>query len=503
MSMTVQCPGCPARLKIKPEKVGRLHRCPRCGTEFRPASPAPVVAAVAAAPAARPQPARAAAYTPPPAPDPINRTAVGRVLPPSRPPATPPPSPVVAVAPARKGGGVLRWALLGALLTVLLAGGGFGAFFLAKWVREPSGTTGPGPSPAPAAALGKWGAIDVGAKGIKAAVVDLFAAENQRGYDFDFPWHADANITLVAAGSGGKEFDRKALDEGVGHIRRFCATMREKHGVAPERIFIVGSSGLLVPFADEPTKKKNRATLAEAVKAATGCEMTFIDAPDEGRLGMLSCVPQDEWDRTVFIDIGGGNTKGGCFESPDVFVGMGVDFGSVSYRKRVEKEAGRSRKSYLDEAAASRPALLEQPFREQIDRKAALGQKKQVYLAGGAAWALATLTHPNDTSPRVELTAADVERYAALVRKPANEVRNEVLAQVKDREQFKKLEKEIGRVQGVFQPENLQAGAEILKALSGAYRFEEKKLMFFRQSNLAWPLGYVLEKNKLLPARRE
>ncbi|MGH7223534.1 MAG: hypothetical protein ACRELF_09925, partial [Gemmataceae bacterium] len=181
----------------------------------------------------------------------------------------------------------------------------------------------------------------------------------------------------------------------------------------------------------------------------------------------------------------------------NIFASMDLDFGSSTYTKKVQSEAQRSKKPFAEQAEESRPLLLEQPLGEQIERKPVLGERKRVDLAGGAVWALATFTHPNDTTMRVELEAANIERYAALVRKPRDELRKEVLAQVENPEQRKKMEKEIATVQGIFGPENLQAGAEILRALSKVYRFRDKRLFFFRKSNKAWPMGYILEKNQI------
>jgi hypothetical protein len=302
----------------------------------------------------------------------------------------------------------------------------------------------------------------------------------------------------VAAGADGQAFDPKALDAAQDHVKRFFTTMREKYNVPAERVHVMSSSGLFVPFAKNPeARDKNKAALAERVKAATGRPTSFVTAKDEVRLAMKSCVAPKDWRNTVFIDIGSGNTKGGYFESDEVFESMDIDFGSVTYAKRVKDEAAFTGKRFPEQAAALRPVLLEQPLRQQIDRMPGLAKQRRVELAGGAVWALATFTHPNESRDRFELSAADIDRYALLVLKPDSDVRNEVLAQVKDAEQWKKTSKEIDKVQNIFKPDKLQAGTEILKALSNEYHFAEKRLFFFRRSHLAWALGFVLEKNHI------
>jgi hypothetical protein len=500
MSTLVHCPGCRASLRISEEKADHLLRCPKCKKHFRLR---PANAAAAAPPAAARKPASA---RPPIAPAPVRRpvapatidrerTMIGQDLPPAM-PIPPPVSDTPAVKPARGKGGLLRWVLLSCLLTLLLGGGGLGGYYL--WTRsgEPasqqdSGATEVNP------AFGKWGVIEIGSKGIKALVLDVFESNNKDGYDFKVLWQKDAAPTLVATGPDKLAFAPQALDAAGEHVKQFHTTIRETHAVPPERIYVVSSSGLWVPFEkNADALAKNRAALTERVKAAADCPLAFITATDEGRLGMKTCVPPKEWDDAVFIDIGSGNIKGGYFESEGVFEAMSVELGSVTYVKKV-KSAAQPGQPFAEQAAALRPTALEQPLREQIDRMPGLARQKKVHLAGGAVWALATFTHPTDRKPRLELNAADIDRFTLLVLKSENDLRNEVLSQVKDPEHWKKMDKEIANVQKKFKPENLQAAAEILKALSIVYRFPDKQLYFFRNSYIAWPLGFVLEKNRI------
>ncbi|HKI36714.1 MAG TPA: hypothetical protein VKA46_32970 [Gemmataceae bacterium] len=519
MSTKVNCPSCAASLRISPDKAGHLLRCHKCQKTFRVgAVGAAAPAAPKAAPKASPRPAAAprpsasrtgGGHRParPPV-DTTNETLLGAAAPTRRTAATPPPDDDPAPVPqVRKGGGCLRSALLGSLLVLLLSGGALGGLYFWKPELITShlpGNSGPqvgatlrsggGTETAADPALGKWGAIEIGSKGVKAVVIDIFLDEGGN-YDFNPSGDQTADVTLVGAAADGQAFDPKVLDAAVDHVKKFAATMREEGEVPPEHMYVLCSSGLWVPFKNPNALAKNQALLAERVKAATGCSLIFNKVADEVRLGMNACVPRKQRDETLFLDIGSGNTKGGFFEKKDVFQVMSVDFGSKTYTDKVKAEAKLSGKPFAEQAAELRPALLEQPLRKQIDDIPGLANPKKVYLVGGAVWALATFMHPEDSNLRTPLTAADVERYAALVRKPKDQVRNEVLSHVKDPEQFKKTEKEITRVQNTFNPENLQAGAEILKALSKEYDFESKQLVFFRKGHIAWSVGYVLENN--------
>jgi predicted Zn finger-like uncharacterized protein len=497
MSTKVTCPSCRASLRVIEAKLHRLLRCPSCSKTFR-------LRPAAAQTAPRPAAARTGGRRPPRLPDDdVNRTLMGSVPAPG---TMPPPleDDDEAPPPRRRKSGGLGWVLVVGLLALLLAGGVGGYFVWATYFNAPDTSTNPGPSAhqdtgksgaTANVVFGKCGALDIGSKGIKVLVVDVFP-DDKGGYDFNVVWEDKANDTLVAAGADGLTFDPKVLDAVVDHIKQFCTAMRDKHGVPAERIVVLCSSGVWVPFANNPgARAKNQAALAERVKAATGLDVVFNSVADEARLGMSACVPNKDMEEALFVDIGSGNTKGGYFEGKDVFQAMGVELGSVTYTDKVSAEAKRSGKPFADQVAELRPSLLEEPLRKQARDRPGLAAQKKVHLVGGAVWALATFTHPNDNNLRVELTAADIDRYAVLVRKPKDAVRNEVLAQVKDPEQWKKMDKEVAGVQKVFNPENLQAGAEILQALSNTYDFKDKQLYFFRKGNIAWPLGYVLEKN--------
>lgn len=538
MSTLVSCPTCQTKLQINPEQAAQVMRCPRCFHNFRLAAaptvhsvppaatqatpkaplrptpkPTPKAAPRAApkisskgtpraAPKAPPRPPAAAVRRPPSPPTTnTNRTILGQAtaaLPRvSMPPpcvAPPPLNPTPSAASASRKGGLLRWVFLGCLLTCLLGGGGFAAFYFWKAPAKASQTEEGDLS----TVFGKWGVIEIGSKGIKTFVLDVFESEDKEDFDFNLVWKDKANPNLVAIGKDELSFTPQALDAAESHIKKFHETMRDKHGLSQERIFVVSSSGLWVPFAkNADARAKNKKTLADRVKAATDLPLYEITALDEARLGMKTCVPRKDLPAAVFLDIGSGNTKGGYFASRDVFEGTDVKLGSVTFTDKVKAEAKRGGKPFTEQAAALRETALEQPLREEIERVPGLAQQRKIHLAGGAVWALVAFTHPSESKSRLELTAADVERFAVLVRKPPDTVRNEVLAQVKDAGQWKKASKEIGEVQKTFGPENLQAQAEILKALANVYNFKDKQLFFFRNSHIAWPMGFVLERGKV------
>jgi hypothetical protein len=111
------------------------------------------------------------------------------------------------------------------------------------------------------------------------------------------------------------------------------------------------------------------------------------------------------------------------------------------------------------------------------------------------------MVHPNNRDVRVPLTDADVQLFSLLVRSTSNpeKLRADVLAKVSDPKARPEVEKELKKIQETFTPDQLIAGSEILLAVEKELRLGNKQIVFFRKGHLAWPMGYILEKSKIVP----
>ncbi len=220
--------------------------------------------------------------------------------------------------------------------------------------------------------------------------------------------------------------------------------------------------------------------------------MTFIDARREVELSLEGTVPEKYVGESLLLDIGSGNTKGGYRDAADC-VSVSVPYGSVTFADLVKSRSDKA--PFADAAAALRDEVLAPALKKALADKPELAKRERVYLSGGAAWALATLIHPGDRGDYVALTAEDVDAYRALLRKDPAAFPAVDLSGVADAAAREAAEKEIAQVKSVFKPEQLIAGAELLKGLSGAFDFAKGKTVFFaRDAQVGWILAYVAEK---------
>jgi exopolyphosphatase/pppGpp-phosphohydrolase len=336
------------------------------------------------------------------------------------------------------------------------------------------------------------GGIEIGAKGVKATVLDVTGGAD--GYGVKVLLSKTENTTLVAGLASSGRFEATALQDTAKAVARFAAQMEKEYNVPAERLYVVGSSGLFSALVDKPDAiKANQEALAAAVRDTCGLKITFIDVKREVELSVAGTVPARDAGRAVLLDVGSGNTKGGYRDAGKGCVSASIPYGSVTFTDLVKKKAGKG--TFAENADALREEVLTPALKKAVEGKPELMQRERVYLSGGAAWALATLVHPGDRSGYVALTADDVDAYRQLLVAAKGEFPAPNLARISDPEVREAARKEIEQVKGVFKPEQLLAGAEILKALSDEFGFgKEKKVCFVRHAQVAWILAYVAEK---------
>ena len=345
---------------------------------------------------------------------------------------------------------------------------------------------------AAAARADVYGGVEIGAKGVKAAVID--ATGGADGFHVRTLMSATKNTTPAAGLASTGKFDAAALKDTAEAVAAFADQMRKDHMVPAERIYVVGSSGLLAALgSDKDAVRANRQILEDAVQTASGLKMTFIDARREVELSVEGTIPTKYADSALLLDVGSGNTKGGFRGPGSDCVSMSVPYGSVTFADLIKKRSEKT--AFPDEAAALREEMLAPALKKAIADKPELAKRERVYLSGGAVWALATLVRPGDRGDYVALTPEDIDAYRALLRKDAGAFPAPDLSGIADAATREAAEKEIAQVKTVFKPEQLLAGAELLKALSDEFGFgKDKKVFFARDAQVGWILAYVVEK---------
>jgi hypothetical protein len=239
--------------------------------------------------------------------------------------------------------------------------------------------------------------VEIGAKGVKATVfkmdrqqlVQLLASETNEDERYNLLKNAlykkldEANTGAINVGGVG--LTAKAAGEFVDHIRN-------DFSVSPNAIYLVASSSV--------AEVSHFLALKAAVEAATRLPLDKIDAARECTLNFDWVVPRYRRQSAVLIDIGSGNTKACYLETAGV---RGTRFqafellnlGTVTFTELAERRMPQSER-FLNLTTAegvAREAVV--PKLQQM-RNVATGllTKPRLYIAGGAAWAFATTTHP-------------------------------------------------------------------------------------------------------------
>ncbi len=334
------------------------------------------------------------------------------------------------------------------------------------------------------------GGIEIGGKGVKATVVDM--TKGPAGPEVKVLL-SDSRSTAVTAGLATKgRFDDTALKATADAVAQFAGILRRDHKLPAARIHVVGSSGLFSALEGKPEAiKLNRQLLADTIRTACELQMDFIDEEMESRLSIAGIIPPDRAGDAILLDVGGGNTKGGCRVGKD-YVTFSVPFGSVTFADAAAKQKGDTLAQRL---AAAREMLLLPALRKDLEGKPELRKREVVYLSGGAAWALATLVHPAEQGAFVTLTAADVRTLHSMIANARTDFPMPDLSTIKDEKLRLLAEKELAKVKESYRAEQLRAGAEVLLGLSEEFRLEKaKQVIFVRHAQIGWLLAYIAEK---------
>ena len=337
-----------------------------------------------------------------------------------------------------------------------------------------------------------YGAIDLGSKGTKASLYSFVTEEEGRNPVVVFS--KTINTKLVSSMNNGA-FSPDGISDAVSAVKQEVDAMKTeaaKQGLAVDTYYVVGSSGV--------AKATNKQDLVAAVKDATGIDMDFVSASDEGYYGLLSAVPLSRRPASMYLDIGSGNTKLGCLvgdsAEPGSFKSAEIDYGSVSGRN----EALKRNPADLNAGMASVAADVTTSYANQSRDTPCLRNRQRIYWTGGAAWATATYTHPErEMSGWVTISKRDLDAFQASLRDGTWNEKKPVFHFPQDMTVEKqnairaKAAKERADVQNVFVREDLLSGVAIMEAVLASSN-PDSSIRFVRNGNFIY--GYALRKFK-------
>jgi exopolyphosphatase/pppGpp-phosphohydrolase len=325
------------------------------------------------------------------------------------------------------------------------------------------------------------GGIEIGGKGVKATVIRV--TPGKEGLHTQMIFASTANTALSGLEDG--KFRPEAVAQTAAAVGRFFKRMQDEYKVPAGNIYVVVSSGVPRPA--------NFPTLVKEIKQQTGKDLRSINDEEEVVLSFLGAVKPELRGKSMLVDIGGGNTKGGYLDSKPGeaaprAVYFSVPLGTVTFTSRVQKEGG----NFAEAAARLRPSELVKPIATTAAKHPGLLKRQRIYLSGGTVWAMVTLLKPQAADASyVALSADDIERFHKLVTKDPAAFPAVNLDGIKDPKLRERAAKDVARVRRTYSPTNLIAGSEILRALSEALELKGKQVIFPRYGFIAWIQSYV------------
>ncbi len=341
---------------------------------------------------------------------------------------------------------------------------------------------------AQAIAAERYGGVEIGAKGIKAAAVEVDSsgsAPTLKVLELD-----KKTVEVTISQLKEKNFKDELIADVAAVVEKFMQALSQKLQVPEANIRIVASSGM--PFAN------NIADLVSAVREKTGKEVGLIDATEEALLTTIALVPKDQWTRTIVIDIGSGNTKGGEFLDAsgkrEAFAAYNVPFGVVTLGKAIDDKATATGNGKGEVGLEVSREMVGKPLQKAFEKNTSKSKEaKKALLAGGAVWAMVTILKPETAlDPFPQVTAGEIKSYLALITKTGGQYPEVDFARVTDPKAREAAEADYNRIRGdggktpVFKPEDLLSGAFVLNQVSDALGFATRSVYFDRKAVTAW-----------------
>ena len=324
-----------------------------------------------------------------------------------------------------------------------------------------------------------FGGIEIGSKGIKMSVLDV---DNIKKGDYEIKSFWTENVGIAKGISIDGNLAQEDMTIATDVVKNNLTKLKTEFNILEENIFIVGSSGVAMA--------KNTNELIAKVRIATGKELDFISANQEGKMLMRGLIPAENYDTSVVLDIGGGNTKGGYVDifnnNNFVFFPVSLNYGSITLTEFINKKTKTNTLSeYVEKHFGFLPELRDQVKTMYNSRPKAL-EKENIYMSGGAVWAFYTLYHGVAKQNFHEFKLEDVIYYDAIIKN-----------NFKKFEELAKTDKDAERVLKTYSQKHLISASNLfLITLEAIPNINNKKLYFANQGQIAWLVSYIADKSR-------
>ncbi|MEO6915315.1 MAG: tetratricopeptide repeat protein [Chitinophagaceae bacterium] len=324
-----------------------------------------------------------------------------------------------------------------------------------------------------------YAGIDIGSTGIKMSLIQVTLGREGR-YIYN-------STHDTAINSNFADLNSSAFESGKGAIKNFFTYINGKK-IGPDHIFIAFSSGILQSALAKQMSTDSIARVfgqvARSIIPSFIKPIEFLTPDLEARYTNTGIVLPKFKERSVSIDIGGSNTKGGFYNPAGAFESFSLPYGSRSM-------AISTTSNELPESIKSEMMLLNQ--------KPGIQNKREVFFLGGIVWAMINLLYPEKAkADYVEFTYNDVETFKSMASADYINLINftqEKLNSITDKDLMEKAKANFTAVQSTFTADNLRRGAMLLDGIMNQLNIPTLKKRYYflsRGSHIAWVTGYVV-----------
>lgn len=325
--------------------------------------------------------------------------------------------------------------------------------------------------------------IEVGSKGVKMNIINVDANSKKILYTNVF----DSTINTDFINFTGASY-MKTL-EGLAAMYTKSNT---NYKIYKDNIFIAISSGVQ-QIAKKENKLSNIESLINSFKLVIGEPNREIEVLTTSREAILShkgIIPINEKMKSILIDIGSGNTKGGYYISEAVFNTFVLPWGTKSMFNTIDKlcDSNCNNTQFYNQLTTKLDYLEQNEFSKTIDKYGIKSYDFNIIFSGGIVWSVANLMYPNRVNEKnIEISTKDLNNFYHELNYYFDEIKSKSYSPESDKEKSKILK--------TFSQRNLIAGAGLMLKIMNQFEQNKqfKKFQLAKDTKVSWITAYIVE----------
>ena len=335
--------------------------------------------------------------------------------------------------------------------------------------------------------------IEVGSKGVKMSMVEIGKNAQSNG-SFNILKDTSVNTDFIS-------FNQQTFSATLNALCGLYANAQKDYKIPDKRIFAAISSGVKMQAEkDEKTDLIKKLIDSFKLKIKDPSKVVdVIDVKQEAVLSHLGIVPESRRYSTLLIDIGSGNTKGGYFPNGNTkdFYLFQLNWGTKSIANAAEKklEEDKSIGNYQKQLTRTLSQAENSDIIYAVNASGAYSSNDYIAFSGGAAWAAATLMHPELLdNPIVSVSFDEVVKFYEKIYSSYSTYSPENLAKVSnDASEKAAIMKAVKTVNNVFDQRSLMAGTGLLLKIMRQFSsiYESKQFYLIKNGQVGWISAYV------------